>query len=473
MAATSASLRLVPGSGHELDVSPSAALTSRVAPAPFNDRFTRLFGSSLTPQRVVDVLANADSGYMWQLADLLDECRERDGHLHAELQKRELRVAGADWEIVQPEGSGENGKMIAQWVTKRLHEIESRGDLSRDFTTAVADLQGAVYQGRAGLEVVWDDDRGWYVPRSLHFLHPRRFAYASDWRIHLWDASGTSPTMFQPASTNSPFGAFPGLPLDAFPAGKFVVHTPRIRGVYPVREGLGRLLVWWCTFKRFAVRDFAAFAEWAGRGLRLGYFATGRGPLGEFKASPEDKAVLEDVLNAMSSSSPAVFADTTKPEIIDSPHDNDVHDRLIALCNAEISKATIGGTLGSEATRGGGNRALGEVHERGELMIARADARALDGTIVRDLIRPMVAMNFGVSAPVPRIRFAVDPASDLDAVAKRMAAFVEQGGELGQDDARNLLGLPDPAPGAKLLKPKGAQKSPAQEQQTTDPMGAQ
>ena len=62
-------------------------------------------------------------------------------------------------------------------------------------------------------------------------------------------------------NTDSPFGIFPGLPLDRFPAGKFIVHRPRVRGVYPVKEGLGRLLVWWATFKRFAVRDFAAFAE--------------------------------------------------------------------------------------------------------------------------------------------------------------------------------------------------------------------
>lgn len=448
---TAEQLRHVPGEGTLLDVAPIAALANRLAPAPYNDRFQYHYGNTLTPQTVSGVLQNADTGYLWMLADLLDEARERDGHMHAELQKRELRVAGSDWELVPPEGSGAAGEEIAKWCGARLREIESLGALSRDFGSAIADLMGAVYQGRVGLEVVWRDERGWMVPGALYFLHPRRFTYAADWRLRLWDASGTSPTSYQPVNTDSPFGMFPGLPLDRFPAGKFIAHNPRVRGVMPTREGLGRLLVWWCTFKRFAVRDFAAFAEWAGRGLRVGTFATGRGPMGEFPASEDDRAVLQQVLDAMSSSNAATFADTTKVDVMNAPSNNDVHSDLIALCNAEQSKAVVGGTLGSESSRGGGTRALGEVHERNELMIARADANAVGSTLVRDLVRPMVRMNFGERAPVPRMRFAVDPAQDLDAVAKRIQIFTGLGGDIAQADARNLLNLPDPSPGAPLL----------------------
>ena len=430
-----------------------AAMVRHAARAPYNDRFQTTWGSSLTPQGVTTVLQNADAGFLFLLADLLDECRERDGHLQAELQKRELRVAGADWEIMPPEGSGARGETIAKWVSARLREIESRSDLARSFPEAIADLQGAVYQGRTGLEVEWEGDAfGWMVPRSLYFLHPRRFTYATDWTLHLWDASGTSPGVFEPVNTEDPFGIYPGLPLRAFPPGKFIVHRPRVRGVYPTREGLGRLLVWWSTFKRFAVRDFLAFAEWAGRGLRLGTFATGRGPLGEFKASPEDKAILEEVLNAMSSASPAVFADTTRPEIKDAPQNNDVHDRLVSLCNAEISKATVGGTLGSDSGARGA-RSLGEVHERNELMIAKADAASINATLVRDLIRPMVSMNFGPDAPVPWIRFVVEPSEDTNALAERLERAVRIGVKVGQRDARNMLGFPDPAADDEPIAP--------------------
>ena len=87
-----------------------AMMGAHEAPAPFNDRFARTLGSDLTPQLVAAALANAEIGYMWNQADLLDEVRERDGHLHSELQKREMRVAGAPWELKPPEGAGRSGR---------------------------------------------------------------------------------------------------------------------------------------------------------------------------------------------------------------------------------------------------------------------------------------------------------------------------------------------------------------------------
>lgn len=240
-----------------------------------------------------------------------------------------------------------------------------------------------------------------------------------------------------------------------------MIHRPRIRGVYPTREGLGRLLCWWSTFKRFDVRDLLAYAEWAGRGLRVGTFATGKGPLGDQPASDEDVAVLQEAMEAMSSATAVILADTTKADLVEAPNNNDVHDRLASLCNDEISKATVGGTLGSSVSKAGGSRSQGEVHERGELLIAKSDARSISATL-RQLLAPMVAMNFGDRAPVPAIVFAVDPAGDLDGLAKRMQAWHGMGGKIGQRSGANALQLPevesdeDVLDGAATTQPTGA-----------------
>ena len=101
----------------------------------------------------------------------------------------------------------------------------------------------------------------------------------------------------------------------------------------------------------------------------------------------------------------------------------------------------------------GGNRALGEVHERTTLTIARRDAEALSATLRRDLIGPIVARVYGPTAPVPSISFAVDPTQDLDALTKRIDLMVRAGLPLAAADVRNLLGLPDPAPDAALMVP--------------------
>lgn len=457
-----------------------AMMGAHEAPAPFNDRFARTLGSDLTPQLVAAALANAEIGYMWNQADLLDEVRERDGHLHSELQKREMRVAGAPWELKPPEGAGEEGARIASWLTAQLNAIEGNQDLARSFADALSDWMSAVYQGRAGHEVEWGVRDGFFVPRRLWWVHPRRFAYATDWRLHLWDAFGTSPTAFapiheapgeyygatMPENLNSlppasvgPFGMYPGIAVDAFPAGKFVVHAPRVRGVYPTREGLGRLLVWWSCFKRFSVRDFAALTAWAGRGLRVGTYATGKGELGDTPATDDDVRVLLATLESMSSTTAGVIGDTTKIDISYPSSDNDVHDRLNALCNAEISKATLGGTLGSDVSRGG-NRSLGEVQERNEIMIGRADAKSLAATIYQGLLVPMVRHNFGPRAPVPTIEFNVEPPENLEAKAKVMKLFVDMGGRLGERTTGNALGMPEKESDEPLIG--GPSKAPAE-----------
>lgn len=424
-----------------------------LAVAPYNDRFQYRIGSALSPQRMTAVLRNADIGYLYDLADLLDELRETDPHLHAELFKREAAVAGAEWELRPPEGSGDAGTAVADYCTRVLRDIESTSDTSLSFADALAHLMGAVYYGRSVCEVVWDDDGR--APRSLEFVHPRRLAYATDWRLHIWDATGVGagPMGHEITPAEKAFATFPGVPLDIFPQGKFIAHRPRIRGGYPTREGIGRTVAWFAMFKKFSVRDLLAFAEWAGRGLRIGKYASGNDPQRPARASDEDVSVLQDALNAMSSTVSVVIPDTTELDVKSAPSNGDVHGELTRLCNAEISKAILGATLTADGGSTGGNRALGEVHERVALMIARNDAASLAATLRRDLLRPMVVRRFGPNAPVPSLAFAVDPKDSLDALSERIERAVRIGVKVSQSDARNLLGLPDPAPDAEIIAP--------------------
>ena len=382
---------------------PSAFL----ARAPYNDRFQYRLGSALTPQALTAIQRQADIGYLYQWVDALDELREADPHLHAELFRREAMVAGAAWDLEAPEDSGEAGARVADYVKRVLCELDGRGDMALSFPDLLHHLQQGVYYGRSVAEVIWSQDGR--RPVAVEFVHPRRLAYATDWRIHLWDATGSGAGVgVAQTDAERAFAMFPGVPLDAFPAGKFIVHRPRVRGGYPTREGLGRTVCWYSLFKRFSMRDFLALAEWAGRGLRVGQYNSGTGPDAPTRAAPEDVAALQEALEAMSSTVSVVIPDTTKLEVMDAPSVNAVHERLVAICNGEMSKAIVGSTLASDVGTTGGNRALGEVHERVTLMIARRDAEVLAATLKRDLIAPMVRRQFGASAPVPTITFATD-----------------------------------------------------------------
>jgi phage gp29-like protein len=422
-----------------------------IAPAPYNDRIQRRIGNNLTPQVVTPILSQAELGYLWCQADLLDEIRDTDLHLQGVLYKREQRIAGAEWTLEAPEGSGDEGAAIAKFCTEALKGIEARHDLERSFCDALADLQGAVYQGRAVEEVTWRQDGRWWLPDTLSFVHPRRLAYALDWRLHLWDSSGTGASALEPSSVGGPFGVFPGIPLDRFPPGKFLVHRPRIKGMYPTREGLGRVLVWYALFKRWSLRDWLAFLAWAGRGFRIGKYNAGADP-NVPRATPEDVTALEIALEAFSSATQVVIPDTTDIDIkAVAGQLGEAHDRLATFCDAQMSKAVEGGTLGTDAGDKGA-RSLGDVHQDEGLMIARGDARSIGATVRRDLVRPMVQMNFGPRAPVPSMLIAVDPKEDLKELAERGKTYVSSGGTLGQRSWRAKLNLPAPEADEEVIR---------------------
>lgn len=431
-----------------------------LAPAPYVDRFARVLGSRLGPEYVTTAQAMADQGYLWSLADLLSECRLRDGHLDGILQRREQRVAGAEWEMRPAPDSGALGAEIARWCDARLHEMEPDGSFGRSFSTMCADLMGAVYYGRAGHEMLWrieprPSGGEWWAPRTAQWIMPRRFTMPVDWTLRIWDASGTAESAVDAQNASSPFGTFPGVSVaevNAIAPGKFVVHCPRVTGEAPTREGVGYVTVWPSVFKRMGTREYVAFIAWAARGLRKGTFGV-ESTAGESDgASRDNEAKLINAAVNWSAQTAAIIPSTCKLEVETVQGEGVPQSRFIEWCNGEMSKAVLGSTLGTDAGQRGA-RSLGEVHERGEETLAVSDARALAETLKHMLLRPMVEWSFGKGAPVPSIVFDVAGAQDLTALSERLDKFVRLGGEVDQNDARNLLAFPDPKPGAKILAP--------------------
>lgn len=405
--------------------------------------YQQRFGSTLTPMVLTAAMRNADQGYMSPFVDLLDELRETDPHLHTVLAKREWGVAGAEWElrpaaVYDTGGEPEDAATVRVFCANALRAIPNLPD-------RIADLMGALYYGTAAVEVLWRTVGGYHWPSKLLPVHARMIHYGPDGRTYLYaDAVGSGDL------SRMPFGPWPGIALDSFPSGRFLVHTPRVRGGFRVREGLGRPCAWYSMFKRWVVRDAMALAEMAGRMARIGKYATGQGSLGSLRSSNEDKGVLENALQNWTSAGSLVHPDTTEVTFEKPVGGKTIHQPLYALMNAEISKAVLGGTL---TTEGGANgaRSLGEVHKGGEDMIRRYDAVALAETLRRCLLAPLVRYNFGENVPVPRLVFTVDTPESMDSAAARVEKLVKVGLKVGQGWARDRFGIADPQPGEDLL----------------------
>jgi len=435
--------------------------TSSITSASPQDRYQRRLGAGLTPQSITAAQREADLGRMHNWADLLDEVRQGDPHLQCDLAKRELSVAGADYELRLPSGASKReGAKALRLCQDAIDAIEvPRGSLAVSFRGGVQRLLSATYHGRAGIEAVYARDGRYLLPRYLFPLHARRLSWsnAGDWRLYLYDAT----------SGDTPYSRFPGVPVGddtAFPAGKLLIHTAAPFGTYPTREGLGRAIVWYSAFKRWSVRDWLAFAEWAGRGLRVGKYATGRDPSKEARANADDVAVLRDALDAMSSTVTTVLPDTTDLDI-KTVVDNHVHEELVKLCNGEMSKIILGGTLTSDPGEKGA-RSLGEVHLRAMTQLLTADALMVGETLRRDLFAPLVRLNLGDRSPVPMIVFAVATPEDAKSRAERLALYMRHGLEVPAAWLRDLESIPDPKTGESVV---GGRRATPQMPPTTTP----
>jgi len=425
------------------------ARRARVLGMPRTDRYQYRAGSALTPQLVSSILRNADLGDMQRAADLFDEVREKDGHLQSVLSKRTGMVSGATWELSPAPGTskGRAAKILAL-CKDALTSLERLPALFED-------LLDATYHGRAVSELVWARDGRYQIPVSHEFVHPRRFRYGpNDWALRISD---TEPS--------SPFTGGYGVPVDEINRlipGKLVVHSPRVRGGYPTREGLGRTTVWYSgVFKAFGWRDFLAYLEQYGRPLRMGVFGTGKDPKMPM-ASEEDVQELADALDSLSSAVSAVFPDTTRPELIPpaTASAGAGHPELIRMCDAETSKAVLGGTLTTDAGTKGA-RSLGDTHKEEEVLLAKRDAMALAETIRRCVLGPIVALNgLGDARDASVLRFVVDPPEDLDALAKRFETVTRIGVGVPVAHVRARLAIPDPLGSEPITSaaPKPAEK---------------
>lgn len=426
-----------------------------------------VLGPLLDPTAVFSAMRSADNGYMRRWCDMLSEIRESHPHLAAELNKRNGAVTALDWTMRPAEvvGKGKRSKAakIADWTSSILRQAKGDEDLL-SFTDTIDHLQDAVYFGRNAAETVFRREaskEGWSI-RGWAPIAPKRLSYAKgDWRIRLWDENGNAE--------NPAIGTYPGIDIRAELPGKVVVHEPlTLGGEVKTRQGLGRPLVYASMFWKWNARGIMQFAELFGNPWRWVEFSK--------NADDADIRAARQALIEMSGFGVATFPAGTTPKFLEAK-DAKIYQDLHTIWNAEVSKVVTGGTLGAEVGSSGGNRALGEVQERGFEMLWKSDARKVFATIDRDVIKPLVALAFGVQASeelCPSCQPITERAEALTTRWGRVKDFVDRGGAVDADEVRTtFVGLSKPDNKAPLLVPMPAvaafAKAKATEETAGDP----
>ena len=403
------------------------------------DQFSRI-GGNLTPQQVSTIIREADCGNPRRLIDLANEMRQKDGHLQSVLSTRETALLGLKWELFF---DGQDPKSKKGQRQRKFVEAVLRA--CPGFRRMVAHQTSAIYFGFAINEIVWITLGGKMVPRQLVCHSPRRFQFRKEDGRLVWQ----DETMSQPVDFKSI-------------ADKFLVSQPRINGDVECREGLDRVLMWPALFRNWTLSDWLKLAEIAWKPWRIGKFYKG-------KSTAEDIEGLKQIVAGMSSSGAAVHPDSVEvsmqmPSGSAGAQAKSDHSGLFETMGREMSKAVLGQTLTTEQGDNG-SRALGTVHNDVRKDVLEGDAEWLAEVITEQLITPLIRLNFGAKAPIPRFRFITTETADIASYAKAVSDLAKVL-RMPAQWVRDQLGIPEPKPGDELVEPW---TGPVDGEQPTEP----
>ena len=367
---------------------------------------------------------------------------------HAVISQRILATAGGRLEFAP--AKCEPGSSDEQLAREIASEVERRIDALPSLTEVLAGLLWALYYGVSAAETSWAiDEKGWY-PARVHFVHSRRLSYPDPktWDLHIWDQGMVR--WWDAAVPDSPTSRLYGIAIADYP-GKFIVHSPQLRGDYPTRDGLGREIAYWMVLKGIAARGAGQYLERFGKPWVTGSYATATAKDNRRVASTDDILAANNAASALGlgSIASAVLPDSVTLNI-DHPEGGITQAEFLGLCNQEMSKAVLGQTMTTDVGANGGNRALGQVQKEGSKELSRYDATCLAETLKRDLVSWIVRLNYPEAMHlVPQVTLHVDEKPDPVQIAKVAQIAVAAGMPVDADELATRLGL-------KLVDPKNA-----------------
>jgi phage gp29-like protein len=401
-------------------------------------------GGNVTPAQVSAILYEADQGDIFRLVQLANEARQKDGHLQSCLFTREMALAELGISILPHKERGRKeakrrDKKIAEFVEDAIEGACGLDDEVRSFDDLIAHMQGGVYHGHAVSQTVWTKrliaGRQMVVPAGFRLHSQRRFKFRLDDGQLIWaDRWGSHGD---------------GVDLQERFPGHYIVHQPRINGDVPAFEGLSRLLVWCALFRTWSIADWLKLAELSWKPWRIGKLnQDGR------ESGAEDVNKLWNILEQLTTNGVAVLPNNTEVDIRQ-PDGGSAragrsnHHELCEFMGQEMSKAIVGQTLTTEAGSKGA-RALGQVHDDLRKDIRNSDAKAVFSTLKRDLVRPLVRMNFGDVA-LPSGWFDTDENVDAELFGKALVAFKAAGMRVPEKWAHDESGVPLPDDNERVL----------------------
>ncbi|HCU54330.1 MAG TPA: hypothetical protein DIC36_08670, partial [Gammaproteobacteria bacterium] len=227
----------------------------------------------LTPQKLAQLLAGAESGDLVSQAELAEDMEERDAHLTAELSKRRRALLSLEWDIKPPRNPTPWEEGYARELKERLLDVEIQNLMSRDidddpYVTSgiedvIFDMAGAILPAYSCIEMAWNYDGQW-EPQLYH--RPQAwFTTPASNRNLLMLRSNFSSTVGT-GDNKETLGA------ERLRPWGWIAHVHKSKSGYIGRAGLVRVLSWPFLYKNYSVRDLAELLEIYGLPIMIGKY---------------------------------------------------------------------------------------------------------------------------------------------------------------------------------------------------------
>lgn len=438
---------------------------------------------NLDPDKLNGILKLADLGDPFLFLELAEEIEEKDNHYLSVLTKR--KAATASLELIIDSASNEPADVaIADFVREVLGD-----ETGLNLRNHIFDILDGIGKGFSATEIIWSTEKRiggdlWWAPTDLKWRDPRWFMF--DWvsgeqvlvrslrnegKFKDLTASGAIEMLgashFGGTWAWNTQAARLGLqPLTAPLAPyKFITHLAKAKSGIPIRSGLTRCIAWTYLFRNYAQKDWSMFVERYGIPIRMGKYGAG--------ATDADKNALLAAVASFGTDMAGVIPESMSVEF-PSPGSSlagnvTLFEKYLEYLESLISKVVLGQTLTTQLPGGGGgSRAAAHVHRGVERDVMEGDAKRVEATLNRDLVRPLVDLNYGTppSGRYPKLRLGLPDDEDISAWTKSITELAGSGFEIGENIIRQKLKIPKPEPGEKILTPP--QKATVRAEQVLD-----
>lgn len=382
----------------------------------------------LTPQKLHQLLTNAEQGNLQAQADLFCDIEERDGHVFSEMDKRKKGVNGLAWNVTPPKNASVQEKKIAEEVQEWIDDI-------KNFEMFLFNAMDAVGHGYSCQQIHWQQLGHLWLPAKFEHVVPRNFMtpYAEPNCLRLNDGSAEGAEFWD-------FGWFN--------------HLHQAKSGYISRAGLYRVLSWPFLFKNYSVRDVMEFLEIYGLPIRIGKYPSG--------ATNEEKMTLQRAVMMIGRNAGGIIPQGMAIDF-ESAADGDTsnHMHMIKYLEQIQSKVIVGGTLISQADGKSSTNAQSKTHEIQFQTLIKSDAKQLARSISDNLIDYMMRLNYPniEKDRYPEFHFDTSDTEDMEVFSASLEKLVSVGMKIPLSWAHEKLGIPQPADDEELILGLASQKA--------------